>query len=183
MTANRHTGVIIGEKRRQAFLNILSRTGKVAYSARKAGYADSSSLHRARVKDEEFARKWDEAVNAAADMLEDEAIRRGSEGVRKAVRHKGVVVGYELVYSDQLLMFMLKGVRGDKFADRSKHDTTINANIGIALMPAVEASVGAWQQQAAKIHQKQDAERITVESVATLISEEIIEPEYADIRP
>jgi hypothetical protein len=51
--------------------------------------------------------------------MEEEARRRAIDGVNKAVYHKGKIVGYEKVYSDNLLMFMLKARRPDRFRDNS----------------------------------------------------------------
>jgi hypothetical protein len=64
-----------------------------------------------------------------ADMLEDEAIRRGCHGVERPVLHMGkqVMLGeegnlqplFEREYSDALLIMMLKALRPEKYRDRS----------------------------------------------------------------
>jgi len=56
----------------------------------------------------------------ALTALEDEMIRRGHEGLRKAVRYKGKVVGYETEYSDRLLELALKGNAPDKYRERDR---------------------------------------------------------------
>jgi hypothetical protein len=53
------------------------------------------------------------------DALEDEAVRRAVEGVIKPVFHQGKRVGTLRVFSDPLLMFLLRARRPDKFADRT----------------------------------------------------------------
>lgn len=52
-------------------------------------------------------------------MLEDEAVRRGHEGVRKAIRYKGKIVGYETEFSDTLLMFQIKAGNPEKYRERT----------------------------------------------------------------
>jgi hypothetical protein len=54
----------------------------------------------------------------AACTLEDEAVRRAHEGLRKPVWYKGKIVGYETEYSDTLLLAVLKANNPDKFRDR-----------------------------------------------------------------
>jgi hypothetical protein len=53
-------------------------------------------------------------------LREDEADRRAVEGVKRAVRHRGKVVGHEREYSDQLLALQLKAGNPDRYADRQK---------------------------------------------------------------
>ncbi|HKJ73747.1 MAG TPA: hypothetical protein VKA19_06480 [Alphaproteobacteria bacterium] len=169
-----HSGVTLSQKKRRAFLEVLSRTGKVVAAARAVGYRDSAFLRRVRNNDEEFAKEWDDALEAAADRLEDEAVRRAVEGVYKPVYYKGSVVGYEIGYSDQLLMFLLKGARPKKFADRKHIEGEINGKIGVALLPMTAPSIESWEQQAAGVHQKQEADRITIDT---------IDGEFVDITP
>lgn len=56
--------------------------------------------------------------------LEDEAVRRANEGIRKAVRYKGKIVGYDTEFSDSLLIFMLKGGKPEKYKDRASFEHT-----------------------------------------------------------
>jgi len=169
-----HSAVTLSLKKRKAFLEVLSRTGKVVEAARAVGYRDSAFLRRVRNNDEDFAREWDNALEAAADRLEDEALRRAVEGIYKPVYYKGSVVGYEIGYSDQLLMFLLKGARPKKFADRKHIEGEINGKIGVALLPMTAPSVESWEQQAAGVHQNQDDNRITIDA---------LDGEFVDITP
>ena len=61
--------------------------------------------------DEEFAQRWNDAVEAGIDRLEDEAIRRARDGVKRPVFYMGKVVGYVQEYSDSLLKFLLEAKR------------------------------------------------------------------------
>src|SRR5207244_2289826 len=77
-----------------------------------------------RAADAEFAEAWDDAEAAGTDRLEDEAYRRGHDGVAKPVFRKGGACGEVQQYSDSLLMFLLKSRRPGKYRDRTAHEHT-----------------------------------------------------------
>jgi hypothetical protein len=81
-----------------AFLIALEKTGSVTEAARVAGIDRAKSYHYKRT-DEKFAALWDQALDIAADSLEDEARKRAFAG------------------SDVLLMFLLKGIRPQKWRE------------------------------------------------------------------
>jgi len=58
------------------------------------------------------------AEKVAGRTLEDEAVRRAHEGLRKAVRYKGKIVGWEYEYSDALMQTLLRGNLPEKFRER-----------------------------------------------------------------
>ena len=66
----------------------------------------------------DFAKLWDDAVEAGTDLMEDEAVRRAVEGVPRPVFYQGKVVGAVQEYSDELLIRMLKARRKAKYSDR-----------------------------------------------------------------
>lgn len=66
----------------------------------------------------EYVKAFEQAEKVAARTLEDEAVRRAHEGIKKAVRYKGRIVGYETEYSDSLMLALLKGNMPEKFRDR-----------------------------------------------------------------
>ena len=57
-------------------------------------------------------------MEQAADVLEREAWRRASEGVKQPVFYQGEVCGHVRKYSDVLLIFLLKGARPDKYREQ-----------------------------------------------------------------
>jgi hypothetical protein len=61
--------------------------------------------------DEEFAMRWRDAIEEGIDRLEDEAIRRARDGVKRPVFYMGQVVGHVQEYSDSLLKFLLEAKR------------------------------------------------------------------------
>ena len=82
----------------KAFLAVLENTGSVTQAARLAKiHRRACYTHKA--KDSEFSQRWDEALEQGADTLEDEARRRAFAG------------------SDVLLMFLLKGLRPQKWRE------------------------------------------------------------------
>jgi hypothetical protein len=82
----------------QAFLIALERTGSITQAAEAAGVGRWACYDNRR-RDPVFAAEWDKAVDLAADALEDEARKRAFAG------------------SDVLLMFMLKGLRPQRWRE------------------------------------------------------------------
>ncbi len=82
----------------KAFLAALENTGSVTAAA-EAAKMGRSMVYQHRRQDEAFAALWDQALDAAADTLEDEARKRAFGG------------------SDVLLMFLLKGIRPQKWRE------------------------------------------------------------------
>ena len=141
------------EAKTKLFLENLAMHGRVDLAAQNAGYADPSYIRRLRRKDEDFAEAFEEAMNAAMDNLEAEAIRRAVEGVEEPVYYRGEEVGSINKKSDQLLMFLLKGNKS-KYREK-KTDVNVNANVGIALLPATSGSVSDWEAQQTQITEQQ----------------------------
>lgn len=110
---------------REVFLKALSDGGVVRHAAEAAGVSKNTA-YREREKDSAFAEAWDDAIDDAADVLEAEARRRAILGVEKVtyVRNgtdeKGRPTFVQQTvreYSDTLLIFLLKGMRPEKFRD------------------------------------------------------------------
>lgn len=124
---------------RAAFLSALRENGVVRYAC-EAVQIGRQTAYDARTADPEFAAAWERALEDAADLLEQEAVRRARIGVREPVIYQGHLCGQwvtedgEVVaentpgsklvplgvtkYSDGLLMFLLKGMRSDKYRDK-----------------------------------------------------------------
>jgi hypothetical protein len=151
--ANAISRIALSKKKRNIFLKILSQTGQVTEAARAVGYTSTQHLHKMRREDEDFAEEWDIALRAAEDVLADEAIRRGHEGVLEPVYYKGYVVGYRPTYSDSLLMFVLRKLN-PAYRDQGRGGDT-NINFGVAILPMTAQNEGAWEQRAIEMHQGQ----------------------------
>lgn len=120
----------------RAYLAALAQTG----NRRKA--AAAAKIHRSTpakyLEDHPDLRpEWDaavaEAMDAATDLLEEEARRRAVTGVLEPVFHGGKRVGTIRRYSDTLLIFLLNGARPEKY--RHRHELT--GKDGAPLAPPV----------------------------------------------
>lgn len=86
---------------------------------------------------DDFALRWLAADQDGVDVLEDEAHRRGVEGVDRPVYQGGVMVGTVTEYSDTLLNLKLRGKRPGVY-NTERHELT-GANGGpMAMSMAIE---------------------------------------------
>lgn len=60
------------------------------------------------------------ASEEAAQVLEDEAVRRATEGTLEPVFYQGVKCGAVRRYSDGLTQFLLRGFRPQKYSSRAE---------------------------------------------------------------
>lgn len=65
----------------------------------------------------EFAKAWDEALDAGWDRAESEAYRRAVEGHNETVYSQGIPCGEKKIYSDRLLEVLLKGNRAKTYRE------------------------------------------------------------------
>ena len=103
---------------RGVFIDRLKATGNVTLAATGAGVSRQQA-YRTRNRNKTFRRQWDEALEQAVDLLDGEARRRAT-GMKRDIYHAGVVVGVENVYSDALLMFLLRAHRPHPYRDNAK---------------------------------------------------------------
>lgn len=110
------TGKSVTPKKLELFARALAETGNVRRAATASTLA-LSTLYAYRHKDAAFAALWDQALNAAMDIvLEPEAVRRAVEGVQTPVFYRGKKIADVREYSDTLLMFLLNGGKPYKYA-------------------------------------------------------------------
>lgn len=100
-----------------AFLQSLASIGNIS-KACVAAQVSRQTVYRHRNSDPDFSAAWDEALEAAADLLEEEARRRAHDGWTEPVYQRGEHVGNVRKYSDTLLIFLLKGARPEKYRER-----------------------------------------------------------------
>lgn len=105
------------KKRKTDFLQAMEETASVRRACVKAK-VPRRTVYDWRKKDEEFEKDFQRSRLIAADAIEDEAVRRGFEGVLKPVYQGGKKVGSIREYSDTLLQLLLKGNMPDKYKDR-----------------------------------------------------------------
>ena len=103
---------------RSVFLERLKATGNITLAAAGAGVT-RQNVYQTRSRNKTFRRQWDEALEQAVDLLAGEARRRAT-GIKRDIYYAGKVVGTENVYSDALLMFLLKAHRPQLYRDNFK---------------------------------------------------------------
>ena len=116
------------EARDIRFLKALAAGSPVEKACKAACYG-RSTVYEWREQDAEFAKAWDEAVDAFVELMEAEADRRGMVGVDEPVFHDGKEVGTKKRYSDTLLIFRLKALRPEKYRERI--DAKVRGNLTI----------------------------------------------------
>lgn len=112
------------------FISALARTGNVTVAARAARISRTAAYEK-RTEDEAWGKLWDEAIETAGDLLEEEARRRAHTGVLKPIYQGGARVGSVREYSDTLLIFLLKGARPAKY--RENHRVEVSGPGGGAI--------------------------------------------------
>jgi hypothetical protein len=108
-------------KTKRPFLEALAETANVSLACRLAGVG-RRTVYSWRAADPEFAKAWGAALEIGCDALEDEAVRRALSGVEEPVFYQGTRRGTIRKYSDQLLMFLLKARRPEKFKNGPASD-------------------------------------------------------------
>jgi hypothetical protein len=111
----------------QAFFDTLAMYGSVAKACDVAGVR-AVEMYRMKKRYKEFSDMWDEAAEAGAFAMEDEARRRAYTGVETPVYQGKELVGHKKVYSDLLMIFLLKGKFPDKYRDRWEGKVAPNGN-------------------------------------------------------
>ena len=116
----------IPPKAREQFLEALAAGWSVRHAATLTTHA-FQRWYELRAANEEFAEAWAQAVEQGTQMLEDEARRRAVDGVDEPVFQKGEMVGHVRRYSDNLLMFLLRGRRPAVYRESAAVELNIPA--------------------------------------------------------
>lgn len=123
------------DRRKKAYLDELRLHGIMARAARAASprasarYGALQTFKDERERDPEFARQWDEAMQAAEASIEAEIYRRAQEGWDEPIfggRHREQIVGTVRKYSDPLLMFRARALLP---AYRETHTIGVNKRV------------------------------------------------------
>ena len=102
--------------RDERFFIGLANGHAVGRAADAAGYGPAS-VYRWRATDQAFAEHWAHAQEIAADLLAEEADRRGRDGVDEPVFAAGREIGSKRRYSDGLLLARLKALLPHKYRE------------------------------------------------------------------
>ncbi len=162
----------IRHPKKRAFLAGYATTGSVTAAAELAGIDRTTHyMWLTRDRSGNYAAAFAHALEEACDSLEAEARRRGLKGVERGVWHNGEKVGTERVFSDVLLIFLLKGNNPAKFRDRfDVRNTNVNPD-----MKDLQASMQDMMQD------PECAE--LAERLANRLSKKAVEVKVLDSRP
>jgi hypothetical protein len=95
---------------------------KTVYNWRHADPGDAS-----------FLEAFKQAKILAGETLEAEAIRRAHDGVDEPVYQGGRLVGWKRVYSDTLLIFLLKGLMPEKYRERWEGEVKVPTPVTVII--------------------------------------------------
>jgi hypothetical protein len=98
------------------FLVEFAKLGILGPSAKKAEIS-RVTVFQWKEKDPQFKRLYDEAYAYSIELLEQEARRRATKGVKKPIFFQGQECGTVQVFSDQLLIFLLKAAKPDTYRE------------------------------------------------------------------
>jgi hypothetical protein len=114
------SGPTMSQSKKRAFLAAYPECGTVKAAA-EAVKIDRKTHYRWLASDPEYVKSFEQAKEDAGDLLEAEAIRRAFHGVKEPVGwYQGQPGGTITRYSDTLLIFLLKGLRPEKYRENVK---------------------------------------------------------------
>lgn len=125
---------------KKEFLEHLVETGGNRKLSAEKVRVSTKTMYSWRREDTIFAEEWDICEEMGVDSLEDEAVRRGHDGVEEDIYYKGEIVGQKTNYSDAVLMFLLKGKRRERYGD-SKHVTLEGGDKPLKTESTITASI------------------------------------------
>ena len=124
------------EAKKPAFIRHYNMTGNVRLSCEAVGIGRKTH-YRWMEKDPEYREAVELAGQDAADRIEAALYERGVEGIEKpAGWYKGEPGGYIREYSDTAAIFLLKGLRPQKYAAHQvSKSTSLNFSVDLKTLP------------------------------------------------
>jgi hypothetical protein len=125
----------IADPKKKAYVLALALTGTKFRAAQVACIGPSTPYSAPWRRDDVLQVAIQASEEAAADLIEAEAFRRGVEGTVEPIGwYKGNPGGMVRRYSDVLNIFLLKGLRPDKYKDRVQMQGAL-ANLDLNQLP------------------------------------------------
>lgn len=115
----RNSGRRVKPEKWDAFLELVREGNAIRHACLDVGIGRDTVYSR-RKRDQAFADAMDEAFEEGGDVIEQEAFRRGIHGVERPVHYLGQRVDTVTEYSDQVLLFLLKGRKPERYGDRAQ---------------------------------------------------------------
>lgn len=123
--------------KKRAFLAAFGVTCSIKAAAAAAKVTRED--HHGWLKDPVYRAAWETRQDEAAQALEDEAVRRAYEGVKRVLYYKGkpirtgrgrnARIAYETQYDSQLLITLLKRFRPNLYRERTETQVTGSVEI------------------------------------------------------
>jgi hypothetical protein len=110
-------------KKHKAFLSAFKATASITKAAKACGLERTTHYDWLETV-AGYKEAFEAAKDEAAQTLEDEAVRRAHEGVLQARYYQGKPIGAERIYSDGLMMFLLRALRPEKYRERVSAELT-----------------------------------------------------------
>lgn len=120
----------------RAFLAAFRITGSVVLAAEAVPV--DKTMHYRWLRNENYAKAFAGAEAEFGDMLEAAAIARAKDGVLEPVFYKGKPCGAIRVYSDGLMVHLLKRFKPEKYAARV--DANVNVTGSLDIVERLNAS-------------------------------------------
>ena len=111
-------------KTQQRFLKAYSTCASITRAA-KAAAIERQNHYDWLESDADYQKAFPLVQERAGQALEDAAVERAMVGVKRAIRHKGRVVGHQQEFSDTLLLALLKRFRPELYRDRTDSRVTM----------------------------------------------------------
>lgn len=120
------------------FFEQLAKSGNIG-KALEVVAISRIELYRRETQDPEFKKIFEEARSLGISAMEDEAQRRAVDGVSEPIFFQGLQIATVQKFSDQLLMFLLRGRKPEVFKERiSTDNTNTNLNVPFTGLPDEE---------------------------------------------
>lgn len=103
-------------EQQRAYLKALASDGTMTTGC-KQGHVTFGTVLKWREHDATFSVRENQVKQEFADALEAEAVRRAYHGFDRPIYQRGVLCGYERVYSDMLLKMLLSAAKPDKYRE------------------------------------------------------------------
>lgn len=106
------------EAKARAFLAAYRETASITKAAAAAKI--DRTMHYRWLQNAAYKKAFAAAQDVAAQILEDEAVRRATEGTLEPVFYQGIKCGAVRRYSDGLMQFLLRGFRPQKYSSKAE---------------------------------------------------------------
>ncbi|WP_013626589.1 hypothetical protein [Rubinisphaera brasiliensis] len=107
----------------EKFLDAFGDLATVTHAAAKVGCSRQQHYEALKLNPD-YKIAFDEAQSVAADNMEFFARMLAMKGWMEPIYHNGELVGQKPKYSAALIIFIMKGLMPDKYADRQKTEIT-----------------------------------------------------------